>query len=205
MNSYEDGVNYSIDNLISYMKIKSGDKKAETDFEKRFVHGMDNSPSVDEIEEEVIQIAKEDLNRIPIDVDNETAYQLCALKCWDEKLFDVILNDIKESYKELQKQLVETRPDWKSAFPLTDIDLKIITEDDDWKHFCYINELDELTLPNSGEAIMVIQIRFRKKHSKLRYSLELEFLDVVALVNEKTVESTHFIHATYVQNKDRVS
>lgn len=185
---------------MDYLRIQSGKKEITSEFEERLVRRMESGETTHlDNTDNAIQLAKADLNKIPAYVEDETANQLCALKYYDDRLFSIILDDIKNAYKLIESELGEKYPDWKKQFPLTDINLSVIEDDEEWKKFRYLNELDNLRLPCCASAIIPIRLRFKKQNTNLRYAMEIEFIDVICLVGDKKPERMYYLHSTYTQ------
>ena len=191
--------NYSFGNLVDYVAMCIGQEpidEYQAEAFERFKRGPEEYKEI----QESIALAKRDLNKIPVSVDDYTANQVCALKQYDEKFFDIIVNDIHNAYMWVEGLLRDKFPNWKKLYPLMDINIIQFTEDKDWQHFVQYNELDHLVLPTCAESVMVICLHFKKEKTNLRFRKEIEFLDVICMGSNDTIERLYYLHPTYSLN-----
>lgn len=153
------------------------------------------------------------LKSVHIQMDHHTMAQLMnelgtSKKEAEQKLYEIIKNDIVNAYQVIQGQLGDTYPNWTEDYMLKDIDVHVIVDEWIWKQYVHENSFDNLVLPGCATTTVPICLRFRKSFTeaesfKTPWSTEIRFLDVICLMSGKPAKTSRIqlVHAVAISSR----
>lgn len=136
-----------------------------------------------------------ELDSLPVSIDESTRLDLHDLSKINSKLYDIIVNDIRNAHLSIQCQIGKDYPKWDKLFEISCISATLIDDNYEWKQYCENKEIN-IVIPPS-EAILPILIRFTKKNPKDHHHIIMYFADFICLTNKNEISRLDYLFATY--------